>query len=352
MFFDTQKKENGDGIAREILEIAGLQRRLLLCRHDPRTRRPIPLKERKKGLFGREQVFPEGYEALCQELEEKKQRLTERLAAEGKPAGPYWWNLSWEELVPILLSDLTLPEEEDAPDEYGMRRAYRFSEVTEADGSRTLCVKVQVHRQGRASARRHTSDTVYSAYTAAERKKMEQAYTDRQNTRMLAHMAAANKVPVYSIASGRTYNTAGEYYMSEGLADNMRRAENYSQSLYTVTKTKHLSVSVESSDSEWLLGIARYHADDEGRLDYLEPLDFQVVSWGGDNEEAEGLRSIFDKKDAAVLCAWYLSYDGEVCQVPLELLNPLADQCAVSYEDARRQAEMITCLSEKMGGNV
>ena len=292
MFFDVQTENSESGMVQEILEIAALQKKLLLYRYEPEMRLPIPLKERRKGLFGRELVFPEGYQALCEEVEKKKRILTERLAAEGRPIGPYWWNLSWEELIPILLSDLTLPDEEDTPDENGRRHAYEFDEIMGTDGCRILCLKVQEHRQGRTLGKRHTSGTVHSSYTAAEREKMEQAYADRRNMRMLTHMAVANERPVYSVSTNRTYQTAVDYYSSgEGLADYMRAEENYHQSLYTELETNHLSVSVESSDSRWLLGVAQYHVDDDGRLDYMEPLDFRIISGDG-GDAAEGLRSI------------------------------------------------------------
>lgn len=346
MFFDTRTEEGDRQRKALILEIAALQRKLLLLRYEPRTRLPIPLKERKKGLFGREVVFPDGYQALCGELEEKRRNLTERLLEEGKPAGPYWWSLSWEELVPILLADLTMPEEEDAPDEQGRRCAYEFGTFTEEDGFQTLCLSVREHRQRRTAGKRRETDTVHSAYTASERKAMEQAYEDRLNTRMLAHMAFANKTPVYSMVSGVTYRTAAEYYSSgEGIGDYLGKTEDYSQSLYTVQKTSRLYASVESEDVRYDLGVARYHIDKEGTLDHLETLDFCFME---DGREGEKTRPLLRGKDSAVLCAGYLAYSPRVRRVPLDLFGGAAGRNAVSYDEARRQAEMITCLAGKV----
>ena len=58
------------------------------------------------------------------------------------------------------------------------------------------------------------------------------------------------------------------------LAERMRAAETYSQSLYTVQETRELSVSVSGRRYEGLNGIAEYHTDEAGRLDLAVILDF------------------------------------------------------------------------------
>lgn len=323
-----------------LLEIAAIQRQLLMLRYDRKTRIPVPLAEKRKGLFGREQVLPEAYLPLCQRLEEKRQEFAKLWEQDGRGQEPCWWKLPWEQIVPLLLYDLTLPEEEDEPDENGWRHAYELETIAEDHGVRTLCIRVRGHQQGKVSAKRRVSERIHSQYTAAERSAMEDAFVEKQTNRALAHMAFANQSPVYSMASERTYHTATEYYSSgEGIADFSNRISDYQESLYTVQETNHLSVSTESSDYRDLIAIGRYHVDGNGRLDYLESLEYS-----GDPQRS----ALLERKDMAVLCAQYLAEQEEVLQVPLELLTRQMEECAASLPEARRQAEMVTCLAGKL----
>ena len=74
MFFDSYENE-GNRQREMLLEIALLQRRLLELRFDFASRMPRPLPVKKKGIFGKETGFPEGYARLVEELSEKKRRL-------------------------------------------------------------------------------------------------------------------------------------------------------------------------------------------------------------------------------------------------------------------------------------
>lgn len=345
MFFDSY--ENEDNRQREmLLEIALLQRRLLELRFDFASRMPRPLPVKKKGIFGKETGFPEGYARLVEELSEKKRRLEIWRRQEGLPGGLYWWKIDWEHLAPELMWNLTLPGEEEEPDETGWRRAYRLH--CEPQGENMLLyLEVEGFCQDGVQTHKRTYDTEFSAYSRQEREQLEEAYNERRNRRALAHMAFADNTRIYSVTTGWSYNSATEYYASsEYLAERMRAAETYSQSLYTVQETRELSVSVSGRRYEGLNGIAEYHTDEAGRLDLAVILDFVRLAARGQAPENEGV--LLEGKDAAVLCAGYLAEARDIRQVPLEFFCRDLDRCAVSYEEAMMQAQMITCLAGKL----
>lgn len=348
MFFDSVDTE--DSYRAHLRDIALLQRELLELRFDFKTRMPRLLKTRKKGLFGRETFFEETYLEKAEQLAQKKQELEEDRERMGYPRGMYWWNLSWEQLAPALLWNLTLPEEEEEPDESGWRRAYSLACQPGREDNRLLCLQVRGHRQESVSARRRTYEKEHSAYSREERERLEDAYNDRRNTRAMLHVAFADRTQIHSVSTGWDYGSASEYYTSaEYLSDRMRDAENYSQSLYTVEEVRSLSVRTSSSDYSGMNGVAEFHVDENGRLDYAEMLDFAWLRASGDVPEQMG--TLIEQKDAAVLCAGYLAQLEEVRTVPMELLCRGVDQCAVSYEDALLQAQVITCLAEKLERN-
>lgn len=345
MFFDSF--ESGDnGYREKLLEIALLQRRLLELRFDfsERNARPLPVK--RKGLFGKEPCFPEEYRKMAEELSLKKQELEAWRQQKNLPGGLYWWKISWEQLVPELLWNLTLPQEEDEPDETGWRRAYQL--CCQPQGDRMLLyLQVEGFCQERVHARKNIYDTEFSAYSRQEREQLEAAYQERQNRRALMHMTVANDARIYSAVTGWSYESAYDYYTSsEYLSHRMRDAENYSQSLYTVQETRSLSVSVSGKRYGAINGVAEYHTDATGRLDLAVILDFTRLAASGQAPEGEGF--LLEGKDAAVLCAGYLAGASDVHQIPLELFCRELDRCAGSYEEAKIQAQMITCLAGKL----
>ena len=347
MFFDAVKEDHT--FENRLLEAALLQRRLLELRFDFGKMEPRPLEERRKGLFGRETVFPEAYSRLLQELEAKRVELERLRSEKGYPRGLYWWNIPWEDLIPILLQNLTLPEEEDEPDESGWRRAYGLVRMEGREDRDLLCLRVQGYWQGKLSTSKSTYERELSSYTKAERRRMEEEYESRKNNKALTHMAFANNVGVHSIDTGMDYNTAVDYYSSaEYLSNRMREAENYSQSLYTLVETKALSVSAHGKRYGAVDAVAEYHVDGEGRLDYMAMLDFARIAASGEAPEEQG--SLLEHKDAAVLCALWLSRRDEVRSVPVRLLGKELNRCAASYEEALIQAQMITCLAGKLEG--
>lgn len=345
MFFDSSDTEK---VYRDkLLEIAALQKELLQQRFDFKTRMPLPLKVKRKGLFGREVVFEESYLKKAELLAQKKQELEEYREQTGYPRGIYWWSLSWDQMAPALLWNLTLPEEEDEPDGTGWRRAYQLGSQPGRGDSRLLCLNVQGHWQGKTSARRNISDTEHSAYSKAERQQLEDAYNEKRNNKALMHMAFANNTQIHSLSTGWDYNSACDYYSSaEYLSDRVRDAENYSQSLYTVEEVNKLSVRVASNDYRSINGVAEFHVDANGRLDFAAMLDFVRLRTAG--EVPEGMGELLESKDAAVLAAYYFAQQKNVRTVPMGLLCGQMDRCAPSYEDALVQAQIMTCLADKL----
>lgn len=345
MFFDSFEGES-NGYREKLLEIARLQRRLLELRFDFSERKPWPLPVKRKGLFGKETCFSEEYRKTAGELFLKKQELENWRRQRDLPGGLYWWKISWEQLAPELLWNLTLPQEEEEPDETGWRRAYQLSCQPQGD-CKLLYLQVEGFCQEGIHTRKHTYDTEFSAYSRQEREQLEAAYQERKNRRALLHMATANHARIYSAVTGRSYESAYAYYTSsEYLSHRMRDAENYSQSLYAVQETRSLSVSVSGKRYSAVNGVAEYHTDTAGRLDLAVILDFARLAARGQAPEGEGV--LLEGKDAAVLCAGYLANAPEVKKIPLELFCRDLDRCAATYEEARIQAQMITCLAGKL----
>lgn len=330
-----------------MLDLARRQREVLNLRYDYKTKMPYPLATRRKGLFGREVVYDQEYLDKKELLEGERKELLMFWETLGYPSGMYWWNLPWEHLEPKLLWNLALPEEEDEPDETGWRRAYHLNCSPGKGENRLLCLMVEGHWQGRTSSSRKIHDTEISSYSKQERDQMERDYNSKKNRSALSHMAFANDVGVHSISTGWDYNTAYDYYTSsEYLADRMRASENYSQSLYTIQENNVLSVGVSSTDYGCVNGVAEFHVDGSGTLDFAAMLDFARFQTAGEVPEKKGM--LIEGKEAAVLWAAYMSLAEPVKKVPVSLFNNRADQWAETYEEALMQAQIFTCLADKL----
>lgn len=339
MFFDEPDK--ADDLTSAKLRIAKIQQNLLLLRYDAEKKQPIPLPQRRKGLFGgREQVMPPSYMDLQNALRSEQKQLEEKWLQVGYQLGNYWWDLPWEQVVPILLWNLTYPEEEDDLDENGCRRGFSFYCRDGREDRRLLYLKMREHRQ-RVSSSRSVHDVEHSAYTKAEREAMVEAYNDKRNMRAMLHTAFANDIGIHSIDTGWNYDTAFDYYTSaEYISDRVRESEQYSQSLYHVEERHTLHVSTSSRDRFSIHGICEFHVNGEGRLDYLASLDFGQLA-ASDKEKSD----YFDSKDAMIISVGLLAESPEVKTVPITMFEKHNGDGGM---DVLRLAGIMTCLAHKL----
>lgn len=343
MFFDTPRQAERFNAA--CIEIARLQKRLLLLRFDAVQRAPRPLETRRKGLLGREPVLPAGYEQTLARLHAARQELQERRRAAGYTDGGGWWEQPWERLGPVLMQLLTLPPEEDEADDSGWRHTAALRSVPGRAGNCLLCLHVHAHKQAH-SGRKYRRDIEHSAYTPAEREALVGAFNDRRNAAAAFHMFALNNVGVDSLLTGQSYRTAVDYYASpEYLAARMYQSSRYSESLYTVEEQRVLSVSSNSADRRSVHAVCEYRIDEAGTLQSLAPLEFaELQADGGGRGAADHLQM----RDAGVLAALWLAEERSLRRVPLALFAAGYD--ADDFVQAVRVAGILTCLADKLTG--
>lgn len=342
MFFDDQNIT--EDFAAGMIEIARLQKELLGLRYDRAKRQPIPLAVKKKGLFGREQLLPPSYMAKLELLKEKQRLLSRERSLCGYQDGMVWWKLDWERVVPVLLHELTFPEEEENPDENGFRRGFSFQRAEGREDCQLFYLRMQEHSQ-KTSFSRDTVDIEHSAYTRAEREAMVDAYNEKKNRSALRHIVFANSVGVYSVDTGFHYDTAADYYTSaEYISDRLRQSEKYSQSLYTVEERHTLYVGSQSKNRVSMHGICEFHVDAAGTLDRMVVLDFEELSASDSGGAASG--AFFDRKDAAVTGAFLLAELNDVKRVPMSLFEKACNPD--NYWDVTRMAGIMTCLAYKL----
>lgn len=341
MFFD-EPMESPDFLPQQE-KIAGLAGRLLDLRYDRQDRQPKPLELKKTGLFSRAPVYPAGYRETLEELQRAGRELEELRVREGHDREMFWWNQDWEQMLPLILESITLPEEEPLPDAQGWRREFKIRCLEGREGRQLLAVEMRGHWQKIAS-RRHKDQTEHSAYTPMEREAMIQAYNQKRNDRAMAHAAFMNQTGVHSVVTGWDYDTAFDYYTSaEYLSHRLRDEENYSQSLYTMEERNILHVSSESKDGGGLYALCEFHLDEAGRLDYIAPLDFARLGAWGEPDEAE---ACFALKDSMILAAFALAGMETVKGASLTLFP--AHTGEETFGDLLRQAGMAACLAPKL----
>lgn len=329
-----------------LIEIAKLQLELLKYRYDVTKRLPVELPKKRSGLFSFQQVLPSFYVEKAALLKKKQELLMQDRIRLGFSDGIFWWNLPWERVIPLLLHNLTFPEEECTPDENGWRKGFSFWEQEGRENNQVICLGMQEHFQKLVSSR-SVKDVEHSVYTKEEREAMVDAYNNKKNQRAMAHVAFANDIGIHSIDTGWNYNTAFDYYTSgEYISDRLRESEQYSQSLYSVEEQNTLYVSSYSSNRKSIYGICEFHVDSYGRLDYLGAMDFEQFYSSVQNDVLA--TEFFNAKDAIVIGAFLLSENKNVKSVPMSMFE-VSNDCD-NYADIVRLAEIMTCLANKLEG--
>ncbi len=337
MFFD--RKESDDTYRRLLIQVAKIQRLLLEKSFNWKERLEIAIPQRK-GLFGRGQKPDPVKEQLLAQLSSLREQLKRYREERGYTSGLFWWSLPWEQVEAWLICDLATPREEG-----GWRYATEFHLAGEK-GIYLLYMKEEGHLS------RFSSTGVYSAqeksqYSSGERAEMVRNYNRRLTGFALFDLATDDGSSVHSVLSGADYASRADYYLSgEYFMTRSYLSESYAESLYTLVETKGITAVSHSLHYESFFQVADFHVSEDGMLDHMGVRNFELIRAGGDVPEA--LESRHGDRDASVVGAGFLADYEEVRRVPLALFGKDLEQGASCYEEALQQAEIYTCLAEKI----
>ncbi len=157
--------------------------------------------------------------------------------------------------------------------------------------------------------------------------------------------------PVRSASTNEIYESRKAYYeSSEYRIDKEFYLSCYERSLYTLHKTTGVQAVSNSRHYDSIRAVAQYHVRENGTLDYVHLLGFEVCDYRGNIPSSSTDR--YQNKDSAIACAAYLAGDSRVRQVPMQLFGKNIMEEAVDYDEAIRQAELYTCLAEKLEVNI
>lgn len=337
MFFDTQ---GPDEAHQELLIAIAKKQRELLERVFDWKERKQKADPRRGGLFGRKQKADPVCERLLAELESLKGQLKRHRQEQGCPNGVFWWNIPWEQVECWLICDLEQPREEG-----GWRYANELDAIGE-DGVYLLCLKEEGHLSD-FSTSYHYSVHEESKYSYSERQDMVRSYNRRISNYDLMDLATGGDGPVHSVLSGADYASKADYYLSsEYFMTREYLLDSYSRSLYTQVETNGIMAVSRSRHYECFFQVADFHVREDGTLDHMGLRDFEFITARGDAPDS--LRGKYEGRDAAVVCAGYLADSDMVREVPLALFGRDMEQGAACFEEAMRQAEVYTCLAEKI----
>ena len=123
-------------------------------------------------------------------------------------------------------------------------------------------------------------------------------------------------------------------------------SDSYARSLYTEVEKSGITAVSRSLHYECFFQVADFHIRGDGTLDHMGIRGFELIHSTGNIPAS--LESKYVGRDAAVVCAGYLADSDLVREVPLALFGRDIGQGAACYEEAIRQAEIYTCLAEKI----
>ena len=337
MFFDTQ---GPDKTYKQLLTaVASKQKELL--RHSfnwaDRTEKTIP---KKRGFFGRKETPDPVYTRLLDELETIRVQLKTYREKQGYSRGVFWWSIPWDQVQDWLICDLAQPRESG-----GWRYANELHTLGE-DGVYLLYLKEEGHLSDFSSSYEYSVD-IKSEYSYSERKDMVRNYNKRLSAFDLMHLSTSNSAPVRSVVSGIDYASKADYYLSEEyFMTRQYLSDSYSKSLYTEIERNGITAVSRSLHYECFFQVADFHVRENGILDHIGIRDFELIRANGNIPAS--LDCKYEGRDAIVVCAGYLADSDLVQTVPLALFGRDITQGAASYEEAMQQAEIYTCLAEKI----
>ncbi len=337
MFFD--KPTQDDQQLQHLCDVARAQRKLLELRFDWHERKAIPPPV-KRGLFGTKPAPDPVYEQRLAELERCKQLLASYRRKMGYPSGTFWWTLPWEQVESYLIYDLTQTEEVGS-----WRFAHQWS-VQEMDGCDYLFLQEEGHFSN-FSTQTSWETGIISNYSQAEIDEKMRDFRRCQNNYDMMTLALAGDSAIHSTFTGADYNSAADYLMSaEHYLVRSHQADMYARTLYTETETTTTYVTSQSCHYKALFAVAGYRLDGHGQLQQLNVENFRLC--GSTGSLPHDLEESHTAKDAAVACAAYLADCRQVLTVPAQLFGRGVDKGSVDHTEALRQAELYTCLADKL----
>ena len=337
MFFDQSSVDTE--YLQLLMAIARQQQQLLLYRFDWANRTPKAWPPTT--FFGRkDKKTLARYDEMLLQLEQLKSQTVAYRRKQGYTNKTFWWNLPWEQVENYLLCDLT------QINETGSWRYQRDWETERGEDFDILLLRENGH----------CSDFSSSSTTNYAR---ESIYSEAQQSSMVAEMRSQQKDfnfrsalfsddrPVYSYKTKTVYASQAHYINSlEHYMHQQDQLDRYARSLYTEHITREVSVVSNSRHYECVYVVGAYHVDSDGSLDFVAPMDFELI--GSRGSVPQNVSDEYQDKDAVVAIAAFLADQAAVRQVPMQLFGRDIMDAAPDYAEAMRQAELYTCLAHKI----
>lgn len=274
-------------------------------------------------------------EAMRDEIRNLKQQT-------GDWYGLAWWNLTWEQLVSKLTWDTSLSKPSTGKDwEWECEL-----QCEEKDGHGLLYLMYHGRKYGVRVDRDEWNTEKVSKYSVAEQAEMV-SKMNKDINRFEFWNAITSKGEVQSALTGQNYSSMASYYMSlEHMVTRKWISDDYARSLYTEHTTHTMAVSSANIHIRHLFEVAMIHVSEEGMLDMIKPGSYHCLT------EEQKFASYFKEglwdKDPIVLSAKFLADYDRVKKIPVTLFCKEIDTNASTLEAAMRQAEIFTCLAEKI----
>lgn len=336
MFFDEHKVDRE--YQNLLLAISKKQQEIFFTRFDWKKKEPTPWPPR--GLFGKNKKAIAQYESMVSELEQLKAAAEIHRKKQGYPGGIFWWNVDWEKVQHYLMCDLY----EDKGD--GVWRFQRDWELKKDRDDFFLFLRENGHCSDFSS----NSQTIYakeSNYSQAEQDSMVSAYRKAQKDSNARRIFWSDDSMVYSYKSKTLYASEADYVMSaEHRWDQEHALEKFERSLYTEHITQSVTVTSHSRHYECLFAVGRFHVDLDGLIDFVEPFDYEMC--GSRGHITDDIQQAYEEKDAAVALAAYIADYRQAAVIPMQLFGRDITAPAPNFYEAMLQAEIYTCLAQKL----
>lgn len=288
------------------------------------------------------ELYRKNASAETEEIRALKEKIRELNLSMDDRGDIYWWELPWKHVLEKLRRDERVPD--GGTEKNGWEWEYTL--VTEnVDHMHFFCLEEHGRKYGVNVLQDEWEYGRNSPYDEEEQEALVKEYK-KKIRKFEFYTSAMTEGAVYSEWTGRVYDSLPEYYMSaEAWMARKYYTDRYERSLYTESKTHHLSAQSANLHCWRIYEVGGYHVTD-GTLDLLQAENFSVIAERG--PQAESAFFFPGERDAAVLCAASLAKTAEVKRVPFSLLEKKLTQGAATYESAMRQAELFVCLAEKI----
>lgn len=334
MFFDTRRTDTT--YPRLLRDIARKQQELLHCHFNWKRRH---MTQPAKDILGRKRSEPV-YEGLLQELNHLKKQAAEYRRNMGLESGIFWWSIPWDKVERYLIFDLN----EEAVD--GGWRFERSWELVPVKDVQVLMLREEGHYSSFSQQRSYETGII-SAYSAEEINSRMNNFNHMMNVFDLAELSASGNAQVHSILTGADYDSAADYLLSgEHFAVRSYLKEQKARSLYT--ETENTTVYAVSSSRHYcaVFAVGQMQIGRDKTLNQMAIQNYRLC--GCDGDLPEFVETMYSRKDAAAACAAFLADSSLADTVPMDLFGKNSTDTAACFEEAIRQAEINTCLAEKI----